>query len=97
MNFMTFTIMLNLFTMVTLQQHEDFINKEENPIEKFSDMINSFKVSWNKYSLDSDKGYKMKSNNLYNFFLDLTGDLSKGYVKEKYIIKKYISELNLLM
>ncbi len=95
MNFMTYTIMLNLFTMVTLQQHEDFVSKDENPIEKYSEMIQHFKLSWNKFSIDTDKVSRMKSNNLNDFFLDLEGDLSKGYTKERNKVKKYISELNL--
>ncbi len=88
--------MLNLFTMVTIQQYEDFNAKEENPIEKFSDLLNNFKEAWNKYSLDKDRGYRIKVINLNNFFFDLQGDLSQGYKKELDAIKKYVTELNLL-
>ena len=96
MNFLCYFIMLNLFTMVTIQQYEEFNAKEENPIEKFSDMVSNFKDSWNKYSLDKDKGHRIKIKNLINFFIDLNGDLSVNYDKNMEEIKKYISELNLL-
>ncbi len=95
MNFMSYTIMLNLFTMVTLQQYDDFTAKEENPIDKFSDMMNSFKIAWNKYCKDGNDGYTTKASNLKYLLLSLNGELSVGYKKDFNAIMKYISDLNL--
>lgn len=96
MNFVTYTIMLNLFLLVTLNQYEDFYRKETNPIEKFSEIINNFKQAWNKYSTESDDGYRIKNENMTNFLGQLEGDIMKGKNKRVDLLKKYIMDLGLL-
>ena len=97
MNFITYAIMLNLFTMVTIQQYEEFNSKDENPIEKFEDLITYFKESWNKFSAYKDKGYRIKNANLVYFFNELQGELSNGYFRDIDNIKQYINDLNILV
>lgn len=88
--------MLNLFLLVTLQQYEDFYRKENNPIEKFSEFLSFFKKSWNKYSTESDNGYRIKNENMTNFLSDLEGDIMRGKNKRVEFLKKYIMDLELL-
>ena len=97
MNFVTYFVMINLFQMVILELYTNFNNKDEYPIEKYNDMINKFKGAWNKYSSYKEKGYRIHKRNLTNFFLDLQGDISKGYSKTLENIKRYASELDLKM
>lgn len=54
-NFVLCVIMLNLFILVTLQQYDEFVNKKENPIEKFSELLDNFKKAWNRFSSENDK------------------------------------------
>lgn len=89
-------IFLNLFLAIGIQRYSDFYENPENPIEKFYDLLENFKVSWNKYASDKHDGMKMKVNNLILFFKDLNGDFSESYEKEnENSIKKYIVELQL--
>ena len=69
MNFVTNVIMLNLFVLVTLQQYDEFVGKKENPIELFNDLIDNFKHHWNHFSNENDKGYKLKKNQVHDFFM----------------------------
>ena len=95
MNFITNVIMLNLFVLVTLQQFDEFVNKKENPIEKFNELVESFKKSWNKYSTDKDKGYKIKNNQVSDFMMEF--DWPELSCKKKLEeIKIYIMDLELL-
>ena len=98
MNFVTYVIMLNLFLLVTLQQFEDFDKKTENPIEKYNDMIECFKKAWNKYSSESDKGYRIKITQVSSFIMDLEGELINSIKDKKNldVIKKYMLDLKLL-
>lgn len=102
MNFVTYVIMLNLFLLVTLEQYDEFVKKDENPIETFNDMLVSFKKAWNKYSTDKDKGFRIKSTNISNLFLDLVeSDVIHPSYDEKNKnsldkIKKYEIDLKLL-
>ena len=87
--------MLNLFILVTLQQYDEFMAKKENPIEKFEELLISFKESWNKYCTSADKGYKMKRNLVANFFYEF--DWNKcSCTKNMDEIRKYIMGLELL-
>ena len=94
MNFFTYVIMLNLFLLVTLKEYDDFYTKTENPIEKFNEILDNFKHTWNKYSNEADSGYRMNSNQLTSFLIELEGDIVKTMRKDSIeSIKKYISEL----
>jgi len=88
--------MLNLFLLVTLQQYEDFSRKENNPIEKFSELLDNFKLAWNKYSTESDNGYRIKNDNMRNFLMDFEGDIMKEKKKRIDLLNKYIMDLGLL-
>ena len=96
MNFITFVIMLNLFLLVTLQQYDDFHSKKTNPIEKFNEILDSFKQYWNVYSFESDNGYRIKNDSMTGFIIELQGDFNKQKNKRVDIIKKYIMDLGLL-
>ena len=96
MNFITYTIMLNLFLLVTLQQYDDFHRKKTNPIEKFNEILDNFKKAWNKFSTESDEGYRIKNDNMTNFILLLEGELNRKKNKRVDVIKKYIMDLTLL-
>jgi hypothetical protein len=97
MNFITYTIMLNLFLLVTLQQYEDFHRKKTNPIEKFNEILDGFKKAWNPISNDKDQGWRIKNSDMNTFLSSLEGDLNKNK-KNKNLDsnKKYIMDLTLL-
>jgi len=78
-------IMLNLFILVILQQYEEFNQKGDNPIERFSEMLEYFKKTWNQFSFDEDKGERLNMVNVTQFLFELEGDLSLdiGDDKEK--------------
>ena len=96
MNFFTYFILLNLFTLVTIQLYDEFNNKIDNPVEKFAEIVEEFRKTWNKYSSDKDNGFKIRTTLLTNVFYDLQGDLNKGYEKNVEKIKKYIFDLKLI-
>ena len=95
-NFINSVIMLNLFLMVTLQQYDEFTNKNYNPIEKFQKFLVEFNNSWNKFSTYRDKGFRIKKGLLINFFMDYNWKKLNFPEQGKLdYIKKYISDLKL--
>jgi hypothetical protein len=95
MNFTTYVIMLNLFVLVTLQQYDDFVNKKENPIEKFNELLECFKKAWNRRSTEQNKGYKIKNNQVHEFLLDFAWS-EFSVVKKIDEIKVYLMDLEVL-
>ncbi len=95
MNFILCVIMINLFVLVTLQQYDEFVSKKENPIEKFQELLDSFKKSWNKYSSEKDKGYKIKHNQVSDFLMDFEWN-EMSLKKKLEEIKIYIMDMELL-
>ena len=95
-NFVNSIIMLNLFLMVTLQQYDEFTNKNYNPIEKFESFLTEFNNSWNKYSAPEDKGVRIKQGLVINFFMDFNWKKlnfpEKGKLEH---IKKFVMNLKL--
>ena len=91
-------IFLNLFLMNDIQQYSDFVEKSENPVEKFNENAEYFKKAWNRFASQKSMGYKMKINHLLKFFENLKGDLGFGNFREKNQnhINKHILELKLL-
>ena len=102
MNFVTYVIMLNLFLLVTLEQYDEFVKKDENPIETFLEILSVFQSCWNNYSTDRDKGFRIKASNISNFFMELVAaDIIHPGNDEKNQssidkIKKYEIDLKLL-
>ena len=95
-NFITSIIMLNLFLMVTLQQYDEFTNKNYNPIEKFESFLVDFNNAWNKYSSPEDKGYRIKKILVTNFFMDFNWKKLNFPEQGKLeYVKKFVSELKL--
>ena len=82
--------------MVSLQQFTDFRDKNENPIEKFTEILDFFRKAWNKHASERDDGMRIKINLVQNVLLDLEGELTKGYKKQIESIKKYVQELKLI-
>ena len=82
--------------MVSLQQFTDFRDKNENPIEKFTEILDFFRKAWNKHASERDDGMRIKINLITNVLLDLEGELSTSYKKQIESIKKYVLELRLL-
>jgi hypothetical protein len=80
MIFMCSVIMLNLFVLVVLQQYDEFHQKEENPIERFGEMLESFKKCWNTKTTEDDKGERIKMVHVTEFLMELEGDLSLNIV-----------------
>ena len=52
--------------MVTLQQYDEFTNKNYNPIEKFESFLSEFNNSWNKFTTPEDKGIRIKNSYGYD-------------------------------
>ena len=95
-NFVNSVIMLNLFLMVTLQQYDEFTNKNYNPIEKFEIFLNEFNNSWNKFSTYEDKGFRIRKGLIINFFMDYNWK-KLNFPEEGKLdyIKKYVTDLKL--
>ena len=93
--FICFYVFLNLFLTYSIQQFTEFVEKSENPIEKFTEMVDHFKKAWNKYASRDDDGLRIRINLITNVLLEMEGDLSKGYKKRVEDIKKYMLELRL--
>jgi len=95
-NFVDSIIMLNLFLMVTLQQYDEFTNKNYNPIEKFESFLTDFNNAWNKFSNDEDEGFRIKKTYVIQFFMDFNWKKlnfpEQGKLEH---IKRYITELKL--
>ena len=95
-NFANSIIMLNLFLMVTLQQYDEFTNKNYNPIEKFESFLIDFNNAWNKYSDDEDQGFRINKIYVISFFMDFNWKKlnfpEQGKLEQ---VKKYITELKL--
>ena len=95
-NFANSIIMLNLFLMVTLQQYDEFTNKNYNPIEKFESFLIDFNNAWNKYSDDEDQGFRINKIYVISFFMDFNWKKlnfpEQGKLEK---VKKYITELKL--
>lgn len=93
--------MLNLFLLVVLQTYEEFSSKTENPVERYNDMVNTFKKAWNKYSTLSDEGFRILEKNATKFLMELEGELSENFQQGKDKnskldnIKKYLMEINI--
>jgi hypothetical protein len=97
MNFVTYFIMLNLFLLVTLEQYMEFSRKDENPIERFSELLTHFKTAWNKFSSEKDNGFRIKCSNITNFLSVIEGDLARVEEDRKIEkLKKYEIDLRLL-
>ena len=95
-NFINSIIMLNLFLMVTLQQYDEFTNKNYNPIEKFESFLSEFNNSWNKFSTPEDKGIRIKKGLVINFFMDYNWKKLNFPEKGKLeYVKKFVSDLKL--
>jgi len=90
MIFLVQVIMLNLFVLVVLQQYDEYHQKEENPIERFEDMIENFKKSWNRFTTEHDKGERISTIKITEFLMELEGDLAIDMEDEDWL-KKYNS------
>ena len=95
-NFVNSIIMLNLFLMVTLQQYDEFTNKNYNPIEKFESFLIDFNNAWNKFSDDENQGFRIKIMYVTQFFTEFNWKkLNFPEQGKNEAIKKYVSELRL--
>ena len=95
-NFVNSIIMLNLFLMVTLQQYDEFTNKNYNPIEKFESFLTEFNNSWNKFTTPEDEGFRIKKGLIINFFMDYNWKKLNFPEKGKLeYVKKFVSDLKL--
>ena len=95
-NFVNSIIMLNLFLMVTLQQYDEFTNKNYNPIEKFESFLSEFNNSWNKFTTPEDHGIRIKKGLVINFFMDYNWKKLNFPEKGKLeYVKKFVSDLKL--
>ena len=95
-NFTNSIIMLNLFLMVTLQQYDEFTNKNYNPIEKFESFLIDFNNAWNKFSDDEDEGFRIKKIYVIQFFMEFNWKKLNFQEQGKLeAVKKYVTELKL--
>jgi hypothetical protein len=59
--------MLNLFILIILNDFEEYNLNKNNPVEEFKENLESFRISWNTFTQDT-QGKKIKEKNLINFF-----------------------------
>ena len=76
-------IMLNLFILVVLQQYDEFYQKDDNPIESFSELLECFRKTWNKFSSEDDKGERINMLKVTEFLNELEGNLKILELDEK--------------
>ena len=82
--------------MVTLQQYDEFTNKNYNPIEKFESFLSEFNNSWNKFTTPEDHGIRIKKGLVINFFMDYNWKKLNFPEKGKLeYVKKFVSDLKL--
>jgi len=98
-NFLCYVVLVNLFLLIVLQEYYTFQQKGENPLEKFEILHEQFTKSWNKYSENDFKGYKITINNFYKFLFDIEWEFSsKLLMNGKMSVKsvnKYLLKLNI--
>lgn len=69
----TFTLM-NLFMSVIIDQFSNFYFNESNPINSFEEIVEEFRVCWLLFTAN-EKGDKIKSKDVLNFFICLKSPL----------------------
>lgn len=65
--FLSSTVMLNLFQLVVMQQFDEYYFNEDNPINSFDDISETFRNTWNIFTVKS-KGAKIKESRIVDFF-----------------------------
>ncbi len=73
-------IMVNLFILIILQQFDLYYLPNDNVLDRFKADVTNFKFVWKRYSKDFD-GFKIRGDDLKNFFMDLKGDLGMANMK----------------
>jgi hypothetical protein len=56
-------IMVDLFVLIILQQFDLYYLPTDNVLDRFKNDVNSFKVTWKKFSKDFD-GFKIRGNDV---------------------------------
>lgn len=65
--FLSSTVMLNVFQLVVMQQFDEYYFNEDNPINSFDDISETFRNTWNIFTVKS-RGTRIKSSRIVDFF-----------------------------
>lgn len=65
--FLSSTVMLNVFQLVVMQQFEEYYFNEDNAINSFDDISETFRKTWNLFTVKS-RGTKIRAARLVEFF-----------------------------
>lgn len=87
-------IMVDLFVLIILQQFDLYYLPTDNVLDRFKTDVNSFKVTWKKFSADFD-GFKIRGNDVQKFMKELKGDLGMSMIKDKKTVERELVIMNL--
>jgi hypothetical protein len=65
--FLSSIVMLKVFQLVVMQQFDEFYFNPDNPINSFDDMSETFRATWNQFSIKT-RGERIKSSRIVDFF-----------------------------
>ena len=72
--FLTYFVMLNMFASVVIEQFENFYFNPDNPVTSFREIADEFRKTWSYFTIEQ-RGLKIKSSDLFNFFICLKSPL----------------------
>jgi hypothetical protein len=97
-NFITGIILSNLLLMITLQQYDEFENKNYNPVDKFNSFLSDFNDAWNKFTTEEDEGFRIKKIFVASFLVEFNWKKLPFPDKNKLeYASKYITDLDLII
>jgi len=86
--------MVDLFVLIILQQFDLYYLPTDNVLDRFKTDVQSFKITWKKFSRDFD-GFKIRGNDIQKFFKELKGDLGMSMITDKKTIERELVIMNL--
>jgi len=86
--------MVDLFVLIILQQFDLYYLPTDNVLDRFKTDVQSFKITWKKFSRDFD-GFKIRGNDIQKFFKELKGDLGMSMITDKKTVERELVIMNL--
>jgi Ion transport protein len=65
--FLSYTVMLQVFQLVVMQQFDEYYFNSDNPINSFDEAEEMFRKTWNQFTIKT-RGTKIKSSRIVQFF-----------------------------
>ena len=65
--FLSYTVMLQVFQLVVMQQFDEYYFNSDNPINSFDEAEEVFRKTWNQFTIKT-RGAKIKASRMVQFF-----------------------------